>query len=411
MKLENKTKKTLEAFKKKCKGKNSFFIMLTLILTIIINLYSFSVVKAEESADNDNLDIENSEQTEISVPQNLNLSSINLDDLINIAINNSMQCEIDDLNIEIKEEALKQAYENASFLRDAYGAQNILNNKIIKEVRTFEAETNVEVAKKTKEDNINNLKVNIKKAFQNLLIAQIEQSTENNRLDILMQKYDLLKSKLKQGIITENDLTDIEFSIENKRIDIVKVGEKIEGIKNDIKKLLNVSFSSAFPKIDEDIEFELIKHIDANKAVSNAINNNTSIYRLKKDIEAKQKVLDLTGQYLKETDNSYKNAKYDLEQVKVSLEDTSLSIEVSVRNSYSNILNLRDRVYLAEKYLGILREKLNLAEIKFKNGMVTTDVVLNAKESIINAEYQRYAAIYNYNLAKIDFEARCDIEK
>jgi len=357
----------------------SFFIVIALMLGLVVNMFSFSLVQA---------------------------ASISIDDAINIAINNSMQCEIDDLNIVIKEEALKQANENAAFLGDAFGAQKILNNKIIKEVRTFEAETNVEVAKKTKEDNISNLKVNIQKAVQGLLIAQIELAIENNRLDIMLERYNLLESKLKQELITENDLVDIEYSIENKRIDIVKVGEKIESIKNDIKKLLNIPFSSDLMKIDTDIKFELLKHIDENKAVSNALSNSTSIYKLTKDVEAKQKVLGLTGQYFSASDISYISAKYALEQVKASLEDTKLSLEVSVKNSYSNLLNQRDRVYLAEKYFGIVSKKFDLAQVKYKNGMLTTDALLSAKEALINAEYQRYNTIYSYNLSKIDFEAK-----
>ena len=382
----------------KIKSRLSSLFKLSLISILVVNGFSYSIVQANEIGE----EAAKKKQLQIS-----SLTSISLDEAIEIAINNSTQCIIDDLNIAVKEETLRQAKENATFLGDAYGAERILNNRIAKEVRPFEAEITLEVARRIKQDNINSLKTNVRKTVQNLIMAQIEKSVETKRLDILFEKYELQQGKLKQGVITERDLVDIEYSIENKRLDILKAGEKIERIEDEIKKLLNLPFDSKLIKINEDMVFELIKHIDANKAVDSAINNSTAIYNLTKNVEAKQKILDLTAEYFSQTNITYITAKYSLEEAKLALDNAKLNIEVSIKNSYSNLLNLRDRVYLAEKYFSITREKLNMAEIRYKNGMIATDALINAKEALINAEYQKYVAIYNYNLAKIDFEAKC----
>lgn len=382
----------------KIKSRLSSLFKLSLISILVVNGFSYSIVQANEIGE----EAAKKKQLQIS-----SLSSMTLGEAIEIAINNSTQCKIDDLNIAVKEEALKQAMENAAFRGDAYGAERILNNRIAKEVRPFEAEITLEVARRIKQDNINSLKTNVRKTVQNLIMAQIEKSVETKRLDILFEKYELQQGKLKQGVITERDLVDIEYSIENKRLDILKAGEKIERIEDEIKKLLNLPFDSKLIKINEDMVFELIKHIDANKAVDSAINNSTAIYNLTKNVEAKQKILDLTAEYFSQTNITYITAKYSLEEAKLALDNAKLNIEVSIKNSYSNLLNLRDRVYLAEKYFSITREKLNMAEIRYKNGMIATDALINAKEALINAEYQKYVAIYNYNLAKIDFEAKC----
>ncbi|HHV95291.1 MAG TPA: TolC family protein [Clostridiaceae bacterium] len=391
-----------KVLKVKVLKKVTFKIAIFLIIMSMINLLSFNVAIAEE----ENAEELKEDKKQIDITA---LTSMNLEQAIEIAINNSVQCKIDDINIALKEEALRQAKENATFVGDAYGAERILNNRIIKEVRPFEAEISLEIARKTKEDNINNLKANIKKAVQNLLMAQIEKEVETKRLDILLERYDLMKGKLLQGVITEKDLVDLEFSIENKRMDIVKAGEKIEIAENNIKKFLNLPFESKLIKINEIMKFELIINMDVNKAVTSAINNSTSIYKLVKDIEVKEKILELTGQYFPETNINYITAKYNLEDTKAALDEAKLNLEVSVKNSYSNLLNLSDRVYLAERYLAIIGEKYNLAQIKYKNGLITTDALISAKEALLNAEYQRYVAIYNYNLGKIDFEAMCGL--
>lgn len=285
------------------------------------------------------------------------LQTITIEKAWDIAVENSLQASIDDINILIKEDALKQAKDGAVFLGDAYGIQKVLNNKLAKEVRPFEAETNLEVAKKTKEDNFKKLKLDVYKTIQGLLIAEKELETENKRLDILFEKYNFMKLKKEQGQISESSLVDMEFAIEEKRMDIIKVEEKIEAIKTDIKRLLGLSLYENLPEMDEEIVYEPLVNVNVDRMIKDAFENNVTVFRQTRDIEAKEKTLELTGQYFSETNITYLNAKYALEQSKIALEETKLNIEVTVRNSYSNLLNQKDRVTLAQKYLEIMRKK------------------------------------------------------
>ena len=111
-------------------SKKSLQIAVFLIVMTIVNLFSSNVASAENEESS-----EKPKQIDIT-----SLSSMSLEQAIEIAINNSIQYKIDDINIALKEEALRQAKENAVFLGDAYGTERILNNRIIKEVRPFEAE-------------------------------------------------------------------------------------------------------------------------------------------------------------------------------------------------------------------------------------------------------------------------------
>lgn len=330
------------------------------------------------------------------------LQTITIEKAWDIAVENSLQASIDDINILIKEDALKQAKDGAVFLGDAYGIQKVLNNKLAKEVRPFEAETNLEVAKKTKEDNFKKLKLDVYKTIQGLLIAEKELETENKRLDILFEKYNFMKLKKEQGQISESSLVDMEFAIEEKRMDIIKVEEKIEAIKTDIKRLLGLSLYENLPEMDEEIVYEPLVNVNVDRMIKDAFENNVTVFRQTRDIEAKEKTLELTGQYFSETNITYLNAKYALEQSKIALEETKLNIEVTVRNSYSNLLNQKDRVTLAQKYLEIMRKKEKDAEVKYNNGFTTKDAVINSKEALINAEYQLYSVIYSYSTMKAD---------
>jgi hypothetical protein len=386
----------------------SFLMIFIMVSQMFITTYAQNIEAKAKKEDVDKElaeDLEDSDEEleedseEVLLPE----GPLTIETLYEIAVNNSVQALIDDINILIKEDALNQSKENAAFLGDVYGIQKVLNNRIIKEVKPFEAETNLEVARKTKEDNLNNLKFNVYKTIQSLLIAEKELETEIKRLDILFERYDFLKLKKEQGQVSDSVLVDMEFGIEGKRMDIIRVEEKIETIKTDIKRLLNLPLHVNLPEIVEEIVYEPLVNVSIDRTIKNAFENDTTIFKHNRDIEAIEKTLDLTAQYYPTTNIAYLTPQYTLEQTKAALEEYKLNIEVTIKNSYTNLLNQKDRVILAQKYLEIMRKKLKDAELKYDSGFTTKDVVINAKEALVNAEYQLHSAIYNYIIIKADF--------
>lgn len=375
-----------------------------LLVVLIVWAGCISGICADEGDPqaNEELQVDN-ETTETNDNLLLPEEGLSMEKACEIAAYNSIQSRIDDINILIKEDALDKAREDAAFLGDVYGIKNVLNNRIIKEVKPFEAETNLEMARLAKRDNISSLKFNVCKTIEGLLIAKKELEVENKRLDILFEKYDYLKMKKDQGQMSDSTLVDMEFSIEGKRMDIIRVEEKIETIKTDIKRLLGLPLYYSIPEIIEEIVYEPIMGIDIDKMLRNAFKANTTIFKYDRDIQATEKTLDLISQYYPTTNESYLNNLHNLEQTKKTLEEYKLDIEVNIRNNYSNLLNQKDRVVLAQRYLDITVKRLKDAELKYNNGFITKDVVISSKEAIINAEYQLHSAIYNYMVMRGDF--------
>lgn len=337
------------------------------------------------------------------------VDKISLQELYEIAVNNSIQIKIDDINVLLKEDALNQAKERAMFLGDAYGAARVLDNRITKEVVPFERETDVEQAKRKKEDDISSLKLSLYKTALNLELAKKELELEKKRLDLMLERYELMKAKKQQGSITESSLTDYEYNIESKRIDIAKAEEKVESVKNEIKRIAGISYDEILPEIDIAIVYEPLVNVNVNDAIRSCIENDTNVYIQTRNIQALEKRLELTGIYYGESSLEYKSRKYELEKAKLSLEQMKTELEVRVRNGYSNLLNQKDRVLLAQSYLELVQKKLKDVELKYDNGFATKETVINARESYMNAEYQLYSAIYNYIIMKSDFINLCKL--
>ena len=77
------------------------------------------------------------------------------------AVENSNQPALDDFNIKAMESALQDAKDEA--ILGYYGGtpQQVAERKIVKEVVPFEAEINLEIAKKQKDDNIHQMKSDV----------------------------------------------------------------------------------------------------------------------------------------------------------------------------------------------------------------------------------------------------------
>ena len=91
-----------------------------------------------------------------------------------IAVRNSRQLELDDLQIQRLEKAYQRAIDQAKALPDAYGLSNVLSNKINRIKLPFDAETNLEAAKRSKKDHTENLKIDVEKTILSILLAYKE---------------------------------------------------------------------------------------------------------------------------------------------------------------------------------------------------------------------------------------------
>lgn len=106
-----------------------------------------------------------------------------------LATTNSKQTAIDDLTIKSKESALEDAEEDAKMSTGGNGKSDILNNKIAKEVNPAKAAADLEYAKKSREENIKKLELEVYKATSDMLLIKKELATEKNKQDILDEKY------------------------------------------------------------------------------------------------------------------------------------------------------------------------------------------------------------------------------
>jgi hypothetical protein len=321
-----------------------------------------------------------------------------------IAVENSKQLQIDDYNIKSGESVLRDAKDAVGKWRAYSTLIEVLNNEIRDQVAPLEAESNIEVERKVKLKDINNIKLDTYKQITDFLLLQKQLEKENQMLSILQKKYDISNSQFSIGKITESDFYDIQYNLENKKVDIENLNRDINSKEINIKSLLNMPFDDTVLIFSDELKAVEIGTIDISALVLNAIANDGSIYKSIQDVKYKDMILSLTEEHYKEGESTYDTNRVALESAKLSLENLEARLETNIRNKYNDLLNAKDSVDLADKYLLLQEKKLKNALIKFDKGILSKSNVLQQQELNIDAQYQKFAAIHAFNIIKAEFD-------
>ena len=189
-----------------------------------------------------------------------------------------------------------------------------------------------------------------------------------------------------------------------KIIDVNKVTNKLEAANLELKRVMGLEMNEDMIEIKDVLSLDSRAKIDIEKVVENALNNDVELYIKSEELKASEKTMELTKEGYEQGTATYDGNMLNLENAKVDLEDAKVNLEVSIRNKYNDLLTAKDKVDLAYKWESINKNKLDNAEFKFEKGLVSKEEVLNAKEKYLDAQYQTYLAIYNYNIVKAEFD-------
>jgi outer membrane protein TolC len=320
-----------------------------------------------------------------------------------IAVRNSRQLELDDLQIQRLEKAYQRAIDQAKALPDAYGLSNVLSNKINRIKLPFDAETNLEAAKRSKKDHTENLKIDVEKTILSILFAYKELENEKLRLEIEQQRYDNMMAKYRSGSLSEYEKIAAEYDFENKKLRFRQYEQKLSTLDAKLKNLLGYSLESDPLKVEGDIIYEPYGHISIDAIVELAIANDTDIYKSERTLEIRRQVMEITASYYKEGDDAYDDALYELTTAEEDLKGRKLNLEVKVKNAYNDLLNLQDDVLVARGREEVTRKLLESARKKYENGLISKDALMTEEQKYRDDALAVLKAETNYMIKKLDF--------
>ncbi len=314
------------------------------------------------------------------------------------ALKNNMQIVIDDLEVELKQKALIKAEDNAAMASDAYGAETVLNNRIRKEVRVMEAEAALETARMTKKDHNEQLKLQVSSSFYNILLARKELENEIQKLDILKERYEIVKKKYEAKSITIDALEAAEYDVFSKTIEVEAIKQKLTTLDIRLKELLGIPFDGEQVDITGEIVRIDFSELDTDKVVEECIDIDIGVYSAANRLNSASRIMEITEEIFRPDTETYIKNRKSLEVAMRDYEEAKRNREVNIRNGYNELLNLNDNIEVVLKYEELQKRKFDNIKIKYDKGQIDKEYYLSAESNYLDACFNKYKAICDFNI-------------
>lgn len=364
-------------------------VSVALIMGVVLSLTAFTLAAATENKDNGKLTLKEAQS---------------------VAAANNRQVKIDDLEIKAKESALKKAEENAAMTGEAYGTESVLNNRIRKEVAPMEAEAALEFARMSKGKQSDQLELDIKKSFLDVLLTQKELETEKIKLENAKLRLDMTKAKYSVSSITNQDVDLVQYELSNKTISVESIRDKLKILDIKLKDQMGLPLDGELLILEGVIEQESFREVDINKIAIKDMEKDVDVYLAAQKYYAAKKTMELTEALFKPGSDTYDNNAVALESALRDYEAAKVNRETAIRNGYNELLNLKDKAELSLIYEELQIKALDNAKIRFDKGLLSRDEYIASEENYLDAVFSKYKAICDFNIKNGEFFNLAGIE-
>ncbi len=310
------------------------------------------------------------------------------------ALNNSRQALIDDVDIKGKEMAIRTVRSDA----------NAMSDSILSVTKPMGVQLDLDVAKKAKQDHLNQLSVDVYKTALNIQLCNKEIELKQYKLAVAEDKFGMVKARFKASVITQDTLDSAQYDIDSSNVDLSNSKEKLNSLFLELKKLLNQPLYATAVTITDKLNLAIIKEVELNSALENLYKTETTVYSAENKLNIAQTAMDIAAKLYVKGNLSYDNSVIDLDEAKLNYEAAKAALDVKVKNKYNDVLNSKDDVELACKYAELAKKKLVNAQTKYNKGTITKEAYLDAQVAQREAEYTKLSTIVSFNEVNAEFE-------
>lgn len=296
---------------------------------------------------------------------------------------------------------------------------------------------------------IENTLLDVRKAYNQVLLsrAQIEVSEESIRL--LQQEVDNQVRRFNAGTVTRYNVLRAEVSLANEKPNLIRAKNQLRVTMAILARLLAYDTD---PDRIEQIPFTVVGELTVKGRPFNLSESLLAALANRPEIKAQAKLVDVQREQLKvdasgqkpqftgyagyditgnriqhDTDYIYngfnlgvqgtwaifdgyltrgrlKSTQANLNQAKLTVDDTRRQVELDVRQAYSRYLEALELIESQKKNVETAEEALRLAVARFDAGAGTQTETLQSQVDLTSARTNELQARYDYNNARADME-------
>lgn len=365
------------------------------ITILLIVMLSANIVFAADTSAGNSASAGNTNSASTNTNLAIDLQKGNtVKELQEIAVANSRQAKVDDVDIKKKEMTVRTIHSDI----------NAMSDDILSTTKPIDVKLELDSAIRTKQDHLNQLKVDVYKTSMDIQLCLKEITLQEQKLTLEKEKLEITKARFKAKTITQDNVDSAQYNVESSEVNLTNTKEKLNSLYLDMKKYLNLPFDTTPVKIKDSIKLLSFKEIDIDSALTELYKTETSVIKAAGKYDIAKTAMELAEERYKKGDKTYDNSVMDLEEARLDYERAKTALEVKVKNKYNELKNMLDNMGLAGKYEELANKKLDNAKIKLDKGTIGKEAYISTKEVLMDAEYARISAIVNFNEVFTDLQ-------
>ncbi|AJG99182.2 hypothetical protein LF65_02609 [Clostridium beijerinckii] len=388
---------------------------------IAVSIVNSSIVPVFASESTESLNVSESTQSYTRSGENININQgvqdvgnkkvLKLNDAVEAAINNSDK-------LALKSNEIKM-YEDKMDVQDKYNDFYESINQKVYDYPYDKLELQEKQTKQSKGFMEDQIKSDITNKYNDMVLKEIEINKAKRNLELKNNDLNSLKGKLSFGMATPNQITDAQIEIKSLQDEITAKENLLNDSKDYFKVLTDLDLKNTYT-LDYDMNYTKFKIDDS---VDEYIDDKLNNY-----FEYDDKILDLTKDYMKDlkddgikdvmneevptapkssdymtTDTNgnaaldsgkyalslidyeqkelkyyeqlksydyYIDGKYNYNESKVKLDDTKKNLKNVLKENYSTLLDLENKIDTVKEQVSSTNTKLKFAKAQVDMGLV-----------------------------------------
>jgi len=309
-----------------------------------------------------------------------------------------------------------------------------------------QAKLNYQKAKEELTCKENEIIFEVKKSFYSALLTKENLHLVEESLEQAQRHLNIVESLYQTGRVSKFDLLRAKVKVSNLKPEVIQAKNALYLSIEELANLLSLSTSSI--ELKGEFKFEPTE-VRLEEAVEKTLSYNSDL----KSLELQEKIgeiffrlsrlanmpsLSFVGNYQFNNPPEGKNEwekdwninlilsvhlfdagksqavasqrESQLKEINLSLEQLKDGIILQVKSAFWNMETAKESILAQRENIGQAKEALSIAESRYKNGTITNLEVLDTQLALTRAKVGYLKALYDYNIAKITLEKIMNIK-
>lgn len=313
---------------------------------------------------------------------------LTLNDAISMALERNRSIKVQDLNLE-------KASEQLDDLRDVIKhvpATNVYIPQISSAWAGYlQAEAQERIANKTFEALKQQLVVDVKEQYYDVLSKKREIEIAQNKLKLARIKLSQVRIKNRLGMATQAEIIAAEAEAGRAETSLESAKNNLEDSYSKLAVLVGAS-GDFRPELVDDAVFVKAEFASLDAVIARTLSQQYQIWAAEKLAEVAERV--------KEYEDNYTVAEIEAQIKEIEAGDTKEQMAKEVKSLYLAITNLENNYVTMQQNVKALQESLRVISVQYDVGMATGLQVQEAEQACKEAEKALRDLLYQYEIAK-----------